>query len=270
MVQASRDFRVRVATRRPPLPTLVRPEEVLRECPSRTGASSGSPVASHGPGDAVSSSPWASPDAETLMLTAGVHSHPDLGRAVALPTLDSRLVGSPGLEPVIKPLLVPTEVPYHLPGHPDSREIRRGRALCMEKHWTGASGDTGYPALGGATPKLRWRLPGPLGLPRPLEGGQSVVCPLRPGPSGSQAAALQAWGLHQRRVCARWWREGHTQACTRPLTRTAHTWATNQPVRPHACLGLPCGHVLGHVCWPHTRTRGATLAARFASLPTNA
>lgn len=48
------------------------------------------------PGDAVgSSSPWASPDeAETLILTTGVHSHPDLGGAVALPTLGSRLVGS--------------------------------------------------------------------------------------------------------------------------------------------------------------------------------
>ncbi|XDA87936.1 hypothetical protein R6Z07M_017617 [Ovis aries] len=99
VVQAGRDFRVRVATRRPPLPTLVRAEGVLRECPSRTGAGSGSPVASHGPGDAVSSSPWASPDAETLMLTTGVHSHPDLGRAVALPTLGSRLGSRASLWP---------------------------------------------------------------------------------------------------------------------------------------------------------------------------
>ena len=93
MVQAGRDFRVCVATRRPPLLTPVPAEGVLREAvplgrvpawvPPRP------PVA---PRAGVSSSPWASPDAETLMLTAGVRSHPALGREVALPALGSCLV----------------------------------------------------------------------------------------------------------------------------------------------------------------------------------
>ena len=145
MVQAGRDFRVCVATRRPPLLTPVPAEGVLREAvplgrvpawvPPRP------PVA---PRAGVSSSPWASPDAETLMLTAGVRSHPALGREVALPALGSCLVGSPSLGPVIKPLLVPAEVPHHLLGPPDSWETRREGGLS-------AWGCTGLELLG--TPK---------------------------------------------------------------------------------------------------------------------
>ena len=142
MVQAGRDFRVCVATRRPPLLTPVPAEGVLREAvplgrvpawvPPRP------PVA---PRAGVSSSPWASPDAETLMLTAGVRSHPALGREVALPALGSCLVGSPSLGPVIKPLLVPAEVPHHLLGPPDSWETRREGGLS-------AWGCTGLELLG--------------------------------------------------------------------------------------------------------------------------
>ena len=101
------------------------------------GASLGPPQASRGPRAGVSSSP----DAETLMLTAGICCHPALGQEVALPALGSCLVGSPGLGPVIKPLPVPAEVPHHLRGPPDSRETRREGGLS-------AWGSTGLELLG--------------------------------------------------------------------------------------------------------------------------
>lgn len=146
----------------------------------------------------MSSSPWASPDAETLMLTTGVHSHPDLGRAVALPTLGSRLVGSPGLEPVIKPLPVPAEVPHHLLGRPDSRET------CREGG-PSAWRSTGLEPLG--TPgTLPWEGPPQSSTqsPRGCPGGGSPgpwVClvPLRGPVSGVPA---QAWALGQPGSCS--------------------------------------------------------------------
>ena len=172
-MQAGRDFRVCVATRRPPLLTPVPAEGVLREAvplgrvpawvPPRP------PVA---PRAGVSSSPWASPDAETLMLTAGVRSHPALGREVALPALGSCLVGSPSLGPVIKPLLVPAEVPHHLLGPPDSWETRREGGLS-------AWGCTGLELLG--TPDT----------PCPGRGHPKAQCGAH---MGAQVEPLQAPG----------------------------------------------------------------------------
>lgn len=155
-----------------------------------------------------------------------------------------------------------------------------GRTLCMGMHWAGASGDTGY--------TLPWEGPpqssawSPHGCPGGASPGPWVfLVPLRGASQWCDRSGLGPWaarrlscrpGVSIRDVCARWCWEGHTQVCTRPLACTAHTWATNRPVRPRACLGLPCSHVLVHVCWPHTRTwaAAATLAARFTSLPTNA
>ena len=173
MVQAGRDFRVCVATRRPPLLTPVPAEGVLREAVplGRVPAwvPPGPPMA---PRAGVSSSPWASPDAETLMLTAGVRSHPALGREVALPALGSCLVGSPSLGPVIKPLLVPAEVPHHLLGPPDSWETRREGGLS-------AWGCTGLELLG--TPDT----------PCPGRGHPKAQCGAH---MGAQVEPLQAPG----------------------------------------------------------------------------
>lgn len=115
------------------------------------------------------------------------------------------------------------------------------------------------PCPGGATPKLNAELRsaqggGPaLGLPRPLEGASRRCA--RPGlPRAARQLLCRPGGLHQRRVCPVVPGGAHTGVHSSADAHKAHTWATNRPVRPRACLGLWCGHVLGHVLAPRTHS----------------